>query len=178
MSTVSDPTVQAQQGKTVNIPIVTGWNLITVPVNITGFNASNLRDNITGCQFISYLNGTSQTFSTYTGNVASDFRILDGHGYLLYTTASSTLTLSGSPITTVNVPINVGWSLIGWFNDTSTMASSIHGNITGCQFISYLNGTTQTFSTYTGNVASDFVVTQGMGLLLYATTASNWHGEG
>jgi len=163
---------------TVDIPLNTGWNLITVPVNISGFKASNLMENITGCQFINMFDSTVQSFWTYTGNPASDFQILDGHGYLIYTTAGSTLTLTGMPITTVSVPINAGWNVIGWFNASDITASSLHENITGCQFINKFDSVTQSFWTYTGNPSSDFVISRGMGLMFYTTTSSIWHGEG
>jgi hypothetical protein len=162
----------------VDIDFGNGWNLITIPVNRTDYKASNLRENITSCQFISWFNSTSQQFETYTGNPESDFSILDGQSYLLYTAAGSTLTLVGMQIITVSVPINTGWNLIGWFNIDDTTASSIHENITGCQFISWFNSTSQQFETYTGNPDSDFIITQGMGLMLYTTTSSVWHGEG
>jgi hypothetical protein len=121
---------------------------------------------------------TSQSFWTYTGNPDSDFPILDGHSYLVYTDTGSTFTLTGMQITTVSVPINTGWNLIGWFNVGDTTASSLYENITGCQFISMFDSTSQSFWTYTGNPDSDFVIAQGMGLMLYTITSSVWHGEG
>jgi len=169
---IDEPTI------TVNIPLEAGWNLITVPVNIAGFNASNLKENITGCQSIGWFDSAAQIFRVYTGNPASDFVILDGCGLLLYTTAGSTLTLTGMPITTVSVPINAGWNVIGWFNASDTTAISLHGNITGCQSIGWFDSAAQIFRVYTGNPASDFVISQGMGLMLYTTTSSVWHGEG
>ena len=74
--------------------------------------------------------------------------------------------------------INAGWNVIGWFHDYDTNASSLADNITGCQFISMFDSNSQSFWTYTGNPASDFIITRGMGLMLYTTTSSVWHGEG
>jgi len=74
--------------------------------------------------------------------------------------------------------LNIGWNNIGWYHDYDTTASSLHENITGCQFISMFDSTAQSFWTYTGNPASDFVISQGMGLMLYTTTSSVWYGEG
>jgi len=48
----------------------------------------------------------------------------------------------------------------------------------GCQFISMFDSTAQSFWTYTGSSGSDFVISRGMGLMLYTTTSSIWHGEG
>jgi hypothetical protein len=161
----------------VDIPLNAGWNLITIPV-VNSFWASTLAENITGCQFISKFDGVAQSFWTYTGNPASDFAIADGYGYMLYTTEASMLSLSGLPITSVSVPIYAGWNVIGWYHDYNTTASSICENISGCQFISKFDGVAQSFWTYTGNPASDFVVSQSMGLMLYTTESSIWNGEG
>ena len=38
----------------------------------------------------------------------------------------------GIKILNVNLPIKIGWNLIGWYKNNDTTASSIAENITGC----------------------------------------------
>ena len=161
----------------IRMDLSSSWNLITISIQ-NNWMASSLASNITGCEFISQFDSMNQTWWTYTGNPASDFLILDGYGYLVYTTTNSNIILTGTPIISVNVTICSGWNVIGWFNNYNTTASSLKQNITGTQFISRFDPITQSFWTYTSNPASDFTIGKGMGLLLYTTTASVWHGEG
>ncbi len=38
--------------------------------------------------------------------------------------------------------------MIGWYHDYNTTASSLAGNITGCQMVSWFDPVNQTFKTY------------------------------
>jgi hypothetical protein len=179
--TFSDSTVQAITTISVNIPLFLGWNLITIPIQ-NNYWASTLAQNISGCQMVSWFDAVNQTFKTYIvgGPSTFDFPILDGYGYFVLVDQSSILNVSGTHIESVSIPLYIGWNMIGWYNASDTLASSLGGNISGCQMMSWFDAVNQTFKTYIvgGPSTFDFTVTAGMGLFVLVNTASVWHGEG
>jgi hypothetical protein len=79
----------------------------------------------------------------------------------------------------MEMTLNIGWNLIGWYHDYNTTASGLAGNISGCQMVSWFDSENQTFKTYIVGVPGyDFTITSGMGLFILVDTASVWHGEG
>jgi hypothetical protein len=131
---------------------------------------------------ISRYDAVNQTYKTFIvgGPPSFDFPIVDGYGYFVLVDQSSTLNVSGSRIESVSVPLNVGWNMIGWYHSSDTLASSLGGNISDCQMVSWFDAVNQTFKTYIvgGPSSFDFPVTTGMGLFVMVNTASEWHGEG
>lgn len=170
------------QGENVNISLVDGWNMITIPVD-TNINASNLAENITGCEMISWFDGENQTYKTYIANVPLyDFALQNGYGLFAYVNQTSYVNISGGTITNVSVPLynnSDGWNMIGWYNSTSTNASSLAENISSCNLVSYWNTTEQTFKTYiTGVSGLDFAIRQSLGLFVQVNVSSTWYGQG
>ncbi len=163
------------------ISLITDWNLITIPVESDSW-ASDISDNLTGCTSISRWDAVNQTYQTYIvgGPPSFDFPIKDGCGYFVDMINSDTLYVLGYPINSVNVPLKVGWNLLGWYHDYKTTASSLSENITGCTTVSKWNATFQTYNTYIvgGPPSFDFNITCGMGLFVDVTSESTWLGEG
>jgi hypothetical protein len=131
---------------------------------------------------VSRFDAVNQTFKTFIvgGPPSFDFPIVDGFGYFVLVDQGSTLSVSGYRIDTVSVPLSVGWNMIGWYQSTTTMASSLGSNISGCQMVSWFDSVNQTFKTYIvgGPPSFDFTIQAGMGLFVLVNTASIWHGEG
>jgi len=165
----------------VDISLSPGWNLITIPVE-NNMWASDIAENLTGCVSISCWDPVLQTYDTYIvgGPPSFDFEIQDGRGYFIDMTNSDILTVSGAQITYIDISLKTGWNLIGWYHETSTSASSIAENITGCTSISCWDPALQTYNTYIvgGPPSFDFEVTCGIGMFVDVSTDSIWHGEG
>jgi hypothetical protein len=71
--------------------------------------------------------------------------------------------------------------MIGWFNESSTTASSLGDNITGCILVSYWNnimGQYQDWIVGWSDPEDDYAIHQGMGVFVGTNTTSVWHGEG
>jgi hypothetical protein len=164
-----------------SLPLVSGWNLITIPVG-NDYWTSTLAKNISGCQMISRFDSVNQTFKTYivSGPPSFDFPIVDGSGYFVLVNQSSILRLSGSRIESVSVPLSVGWNMVGWYRSSDILASTLGGEISGCQMVSWFDGVNQSFKTFIvgGPPSFDFSITPGMGLFVLVNEASMWHGEG
>jgi PKD repeat protein len=160
-------------------PLYTGWNLITIPID-NAWVASTLAENISGCQMVSWFDAGNQTYKTHIVGVPGyDFDIEDGYGLFILVDQNSNLTMSGIGLSIVSVPLSVGWNMIGWYKYYDTSASSLAGNITGCQMVSWFDSINQTFKTHIVGVPGyDFTISRGMGLFILVDTASIWHGEG
>jgi hypothetical protein len=99
------------------------------------------------------------------------------------TTQSDTWTFTlmedSSPPQNVNMPLRMGWNLIGWFPGTNTTAESLGQTINGCTVICMFDGYTQSYTTHVVGIPyNDFAISSGMGLFVYTTINSIWHGEG
>ena len=164
-----------------NISLLSGWNLITIPVN-TSMWASDLAENVSGCTSVSKWNASLQTYDTYIvgGPPTFDFPIRNGHGYFVDMSNSDTLVVQGMPIDNVSIPLEVGWNLLGWYHEDETTASSFAENITGSTSVSKWNASLQTYDTYIvgGPPTFDFIVTRGMGLFVDVDETSTWYGQG
>jgi hypothetical protein len=163
------------------LDLLAGWNLVSLSMSYDWW-ASTLAENISGCQMVSRFDSVNQTFKTFIvgGPSSFNFPLVDGYGYFVLVDRSSTLSVSGSRIESVSVPLSVGWNMIGWYHSDNTMASSLGGNISGCEMISWFDSVNQTFKTYIvgGPPSFDFGISPGMGLFILVNTASVWHGEG
>jgi len=168
-------------GEYIEIDMYSGWNLISIPFE-NNMWASDLSENLTGCTSISCWEPVLQTYDTYIvgGPPSFDFELQDGHGFFVDMTSSDMLILTGIYIVDVSIPLKTGWNLIGWYHETSTSASSIAENITGCTSISCWDPALQTYDTYIvgGPPSFDFEVTCSMGMFVDVSTDSIWHGEG
>ena len=156
-------------------------NFITLPVE-NDFNASDLCDLIPGLQMVSRFDSVNQTYKTYIcgGPSGFDYPIINGHGYFILVNESSTFQATGYLISSVSIPLNVGWNAIGWYHDYNTTASSLGENISGCEIVSKFDCVNQIFQSYIcgGPPGFDFVITQGMGLFVLVDETSTWLGEG
>ena len=167
------------------ILLETGWNQITIPVENTLYSmASSLSDNITGCLQVSYWNNTIVQYQSWLVGISDpvdDYPILSGRSYFVSLNMNSILQISGFPISSVSVPLGAGWNMIGWFNESSTTASSLGDNITGCLQVSYWNNTMGQYQSWLVGISDptdDYVINRGMGVFVSVNMASIWHGEG
>ena len=168
-------------GPLAEIMFYSDWNLITIPIQ-TNWWASDISDNLTGCVSVSRWDSVNQTYKTYIvgGPPSFNFIIEPGCGYFVDMTGSDTLSVQGIPITSISIPLEIGWNLLGWYHDYDTTASSIASNISGCFSVSMWNNSLQTYKTYIvgGPPSFDFPVSRGMGLFIDVTEESVWYGGG
>jgi len=156
-----------------------GWNLITVPVE-NDYAAEDLGQAIDGCTVVCKFNAETQTYFTHVVGIPhNDFPILDGVGYYIYTTTDSIFSVSAQPIQTVNLPLFSGWNIVGWFDAEATTAESLGENISGCTVVTMFDAQNQQYVTHAVGIPhNDFQIIAGMGLYIYVSEPSTWHGEG
>ena len=156
---------------------LSGWNLITFSVQ-TRWNASDLLTNISNVTMVSWYDTVNETYKTVTIGGGYDFPLQCGWGYFAYVTNEGNETFLGVPCENVSVQLDVGWNMIGWYNEYNTTASSLMENISNSTMISWYDTLSQTYKTRTSAGVYDFIITMGMGVFVYTTEASIWYGEG
>ena len=151
-----------------------GWNFITLPVE-SNHTASSLYTNISGCNLILKWNTSRGDFDVYVPGSPYNFAVEDGIGYFICVDNDTNLSISGLPITIVNITLLVGWNSLGWFNSTQTNASSIYNSIPACNIVLKWNNSRNDFDVYVPG-SPDFVIEQGNGLFVSVSQQSQWHG--
>ncbi|HEC77410.1 MAG TPA: hypothetical protein ENI33_09195 [Thermoplasmatales archaeon] len=158
-----------------NLSLSKGWNLITLPVE-NNYTASSLYADIPGCNIILSWNASIADFDLYVPGVPNDFVIENGTGYLIGVENDTFLNITGMPIESVNVPLYIGWNMLGWFNSTPTNASSLLNSILGCNIVLKWNNSKEDFDLYAPGVPNNFIIKQGDGFLVAVDEQSIWHG--
>jgi len=157
----------------VTLDLVTGYNLISLPVNDPDIvNASTLANKIgANCtEVVKYDSALQQLVSYVTWAPLNNFALLPGVGYFVNMLAPTTTTFTGdgwaSPF---NCSLVVGYNYIGIpVNDSSvtnasTLAAKIGGN---CTEVVRWDSATQVFTSYIPGVPlNDFPVLRGEGYL-------------
>ncbi|HEC76838.1 MAG TPA: hypothetical protein ENI33_06240 [Thermoplasmatales archaeon] len=159
------------------INLSTGWNLITLPIE-NDYTASTLLNDIPSCSIILRWNASIADFDLYAPGSPNDFEIEDGHGYLIAVDNDTNFSMSAMPVTTVSVPLYIGWNMLGWFKEQTTNASSLLNSIQGCSIVLKWNNSIDDFDLYAPGVPDDFVVARGDGFLVAVNQQSIWNGEG
>jgi hypothetical protein len=166
-------------GNEISMNLSNGWNLLTIPRE-KNWNASDLADNISGCQSVSKWDQFTQSYWAYLvgGPSSFDFALEPGYGYFVETNQNDTILVNGSMIDTINISLGVSWNLIGWYHEENTTASSLADNITGCLSISKWDPDSQSYWAYLvgGPSSFDFTITRGMGVFVEIDTAGHWNG--
>ena len=110
-----------------------------------------------------------------------DYVIEDGMSYFVYVDCHGIFSMVDNPISNVSVDLYTGWNTLGWYNTTATTASSLGTAIDNCTIVAFWNASSNTFESYLVGVSPpsmDFHIKRGMGIFVYVTKPSTWHGEG
>jgi ABC-type transport system substrate-binding protein len=160
--------------------LITGWNLVTVPLVDHSYRASTL--GLSVGDVVAGYNPSTKSYDKmyYVGISPSiyDFDIEPCLGYWVSVASSKTLTLSGYQAsgmvyTFVNVPAGGGWAILGVPSlDTGLMASDVAAMYEGdISAVAAFNAVTKTYQTYYPAIPpTDFVVAPGSGMWLMCLT--------
>jgi len=80
-----------------------GWNMVSLPVTPTDASASSVLDGVSFYQLVTW-SGTGYV-------AASDFEA--GRGYWLLVLEDVNVTVSGPPVSSLNLSLSAGWNMIG-----------------------------------------------------------------
>jgi hypothetical protein len=156
--------------------LITGWNLISIPVSNNTLYASDLvGDASLGADMVAVYNNTIGAYTTYyTGAAAwKNVQLMPDRGYFIHGTKSSSFSVIGAPIPPHNINIYRGWNLVGWSSQSDVKASVILGRVS-LSMISRFNNGPGVYQTYYdgASVSKNFTLTAGEGYFLRSETST------
>jgi hypothetical protein len=165
-----------------DLPLVAGWNLMTVPQVGYGYKASTL-----GLLRSDVVSGWNSATGAYDKNFIVgisppplDFFILPGAGYWVYAGGTETLHLQGTvPTTQQTITVNVvsggGWAIIGLNSlKTTWKASNLPGMCTGgaISTVAAYDPVTMTYKSYIAGLPfTDYTLVPGHAYWIYCSAS-------
>jgi hypothetical protein len=115
-----------------------GWNLISIPVNMTNRTIENATSSIAGkFTMIKAYDAATANWSTYDPahpELSGFHDILPEKGYWINMTEDATLNVTGMDMASTQIPVFAGWNMIGYptfaVQNVSPALSSVLGNYT------------------------------------------------
>jgi hypothetical protein len=167
-----------------NLPLVIGWNFVSVPVVGYGYKASTI-GLVTGDMVTSWNSTTQKYDKTYIKGISPptlDFAIAQNAGYWVWVAAAKTLHLYGSVPTTMQsntftVPSGGAWLAAGFESlKTTWKASNISAMYSGTgavTMVAYYNAVTMKYVSWVSAVPTlnNFVLVPGQGYWVWATAS-------
>jgi len=121
---------------TFNIDLEMGWNLISIPLEMSNTSIENVLSSIAGqWDYVQYYDSTDpadpwKTYATFKPAMLNDLWFIDNTmGFWIHMANSATLTVYGTMPASTNIQLWAGWNLIGYpsFNTTTTIADALVG---------------------------------------------------
>jgi len=91
--------------KTMNIPVLSGWNIVSVPLALPNMNVSSI-----------FPNAASPAY-TYNNGYEVRSTLLTGRGYWMMFNSAGNYSVTGLPVNPPNIPVNTSWNIIGPFTE-------------------------------------------------------------
>jgi len=144
-------------GVSFELDIDTGWNLISLPIEYD-MMASDLAASIEDCLSVNRWDALNQTYRPYIvgGPPAFNFPISPGMGLFVDAETIGNIIFVGLPALGVNIDLKIGWNLLGWYHEDSTMSSSLAENISGCISVNRWDSVNQTYRPFIVGDLSSF----------------------
>ena len=150
----------------VNIPLIVGWNLISMPNQPADTSVASVLTSIDGkyTSVWTYDTAADTWYKYYTPATGLDFlndltEILPGKGYWVVTDQNATLTVIAPVAPATTVSLSVGWNLVGLKKEIgaaiTTAMASINGKYTSIW--SYDTGADNWYKYYTPATGLDFL---------------------
>ncbi len=111
----------------IDIPLKTGWNIVSVPLSVPDYSVSVL-----------FPNAASAAFQYNGGYIAAN-PLANGPGYLIKYARDTVITILGTPLSNQNIAINNGWNLVGsiTYPEAASSLSSLPPGILGNEYWEY-----------------------------------------
>jgi hypothetical protein len=166
-----------EKEQTFTIHLKKGWNMISSPLIIEPFMASEMTQLCPAISQVMQYDTTRQSFSAYMIGISPegyDFQIQTDFGYLVYADSEADITFTGCVPDSRSIEIGSGWSMIGWSTYSSSDALEISGMLVpGEQQIMMYDNPASTFTAYLEGISPidyNFNMAPGNGYLIYTAT--------
>ena len=105
-------TVQAQNA-TVKMELYAGWNMVSLPVEPTDLTANSVLDGVEYYQLVTWSGSGYIDVTSFEG----------GRGYWLLVLQDFNVSVTGTPLSEVNLTLQPGWNMVGGPNSTVSAAN-------------------------------------------------------
>jgi len=169
--------VRSGQGGSLSIPLTSGWNLISVPIQPTNTAIATVLNAISGSYTIvwAYMNGGWKLYdpSDMPGGTLTTMEA--GTGYWIKMGSDKTLAISGTTAST-SISLVSGWNLTGYNKTVSANASDVLTSIANKYTVvwAYINGVWKLYdpSDVPGSTLTEFL--PNYGYWIKTTQAVTW----
>jgi peptide/nickel transport system substrate-binding protein len=166
-----------------NLPLLVGWNFVSVPVVGNGYKASNI-SLATGDMISSWSSATQKYDHTYIKGISPpvlDFAIAPNAGYWIWVAAAKTIHLYGSVPTatqtvTVTVPLSGGWVAFGLASMKTTfhakdISTTMYSGTGAVTLGAFYNAATGKYSSWISALPAinNFALAPGVGYWIWVT---------
>ncbi|KAA0006632.1 MAG: hypothetical protein FE045_02530 [Thermoplasmata archaeon] len=166
-----------------------GWNLITVPINVTWHawdlaNYINTHNNLSNniVTTIVMFNAMTQHYAGWVAAVPdyNNFTIEPGMGYWIYVAENVTITWQGR-LASVDIQLQKGYNMIGWTSLQNGNASVALHKIKNATVAITWNESVHEYETSVktrwGIHGDNFGLELGKGFYVYCIATDRWHGS-
>ena len=152
--------------------------MITLPVKNNINKASELASLIgDNCTVIVKWDSEKQKYIDYVVGITStnniDFDIEDGIAYFIGMKGNENVSIKGCLFESMDVPLKLGYNLIGWVNMAGTNSSSINASMAEIDSLWDWNESMQKFIGFPINL---FNITIADGFFVHVVNEATWHG--
>ena len=149
-------------------PLVSGWNLISLPLTPTDNSTSAVLGNAT----IVY--DTVKSYNTATHQFEDATTMDPGIGYFVHVTTEGDWVYEGTAYTSISATLSTGLNCVGWMNETGSALPDALSSIGGSyRYVAHWNATSQSYEVYLPGapaVFNDFAtMDRGEGYFIAAT---------
>ena len=179
VSTADD--VNILENVTYEYKLKEGWNLITLPLNVTDNSFHSIFYDLIGSEVL--LNFSYGWNATYQYSELVTY-LNPGYGYWIYSFENVSHNITGEEILDdLSIDLGVPNNMVGWVQSESTTAEHICQSIPGCKSVGIPNGKVDDFGNvkYTIHNASEidtnFEIIQGVGFWIVTEDSGTWDGS-
>jgi len=149
-------------------PLVSGWNLISLPLTPT----DNSTGAVLGNDTIAY--DAAKSYNTATHQFEDATTMAPGTGYFVHVTTAGDWVYEGTAYDSINVSLSQGLNMVGWVNETGSVLPGALSSIDGSyRYVARWNAGTQSYEVYLPGapaVFNDFTtMDRGEGYFIAAT---------
>jgi len=149
--------------------LVSGWNLISLPLTPLDNSTSAVLENDT----IVYDAVKSYNASTHQ---FEDATAMDpGVGYFVHVTTAGTWSYDGTAYTSMTSSLSTGLNMVGWTNTSAALPDALSSIAGSYRYVAHWNATSQSYEVYEPNaplVFNDFTtIERGEGYFIAATSS-------
>jgi hypothetical protein len=146
--------------------LVTGWNLVSLPLTPDDNSTSAVLDSIPYDAVKSY-NATTHQFEEVT-------TMGPGVGYFIHMTAADTWSYDGTAYESMRVGLSQGLNCVGWVNASADLSGALNSITGNYNYVASWNATSQSYEVYARNAPSEFndfdTMERGEGYFIAAKT--------